>query len=355
MALNEESSPNAEAAGPRGVRHAPRVSFAIPVFEEEEVAELLVSRLRAVMDAIGGGPHEAVIVDDGSTDRTLEVLESATAGDPRFRLLSLARNFGHQAAITAAMDHAVGDVVLVMDGDLQDPPEALPRFLERWREGFDVVYAVRRERKESLLLRASYFLFYRLIARLAALRLPVDSGDFALLDRQVVDAMNDLPEQQRYLRGLRTWVGFRQCPLEVEREARAAGRPSYDLMRLVQLAVDGIFSFSVAPLRAATLLGFLATGVASLYALYALVARIFFDVSPQGFTALILAIVFLSGVQLLFLGIVGEYLGRVYQEVKRRPHYIVRTRPGPRRSDGDGSSVPERHGSEVRRALPPTP
>ena len=211
-----------------------------------------------------------------------------------------------------------------MDGDLQDPPEALPLFLERFREGYDVVFARRRARREAWWLRLAYYLFYRLIDRMSDLPLPVDSGDFALLSRQVVKALKSSPERHRYLRGLRTWVGFRQCALDVERPARPAGSTKYSPGKLFRLAFDGIFAFSVIPLRAATLLGALALTSCSVYVLYALIAKLFYSISPQGFTALIVAVVFLSGVQLVFLGIIGEYIGRIYQEVKRRPQYLVR-------------------------------
>lgn len=303
---------------------APRISFAIPLYDEELLVEELVRRVRAVLDSTPGGPHEAVLVDDGSADRTLELLLAQTRDDDRFVVVSFARNFGHQAAITAALEAATGDVVFVLDGDLQDRPESLSRFLEKWREGFDVVYAVRRGRKEGLPLRLAYFVFYRLIDGLSSVPLPLDSGDFSLIDRRVVDRINELPERHRYVRGLRSWVGFRQIGIEVERDERAAGEPKYDLRKLLQLAVDGIFSFSIAPLRAAMLCGFGAMALAVGYTAYALVARLLWSVSPRGFTALIFAIVFLSGVQLLFLGVLGEYLGRIYEEVKRRPNSVVR-------------------------------
>lgn len=320
---------------PDPIEDHPRVSLAIPVYNEEEVLPELLARTRKVLDETPGGPHEIVFADDGSRDGTPELLAAAARQDPRIVVVRLSRNFGHQAAITAALDHASGDVVLVMDGDLQDPPEALPRFLDRHRQGFDVVYARRVGRREAWWLRAAYRLFYRLIAALADLRLPLDSGDFALLSRPVVDALRAAPEKNRYLRGLRTWVGFRQTGIEVPRAARAAGRSKYSLNKLLRLAFDGIFAFSVVPLRIATWLGFGAILVSSAYAAYALVARFFLDRSPQGFTALITAIVFLSGVQLVFLGVLGEYVGRIYREVKQRPHYVVERRL---RNAGDPSS-----------------
>lgn len=300
-----------------------KLSVAIPVYNEERVLPQLYARLAAVFDALPAGPHEIVFVDDGSRDGSLEWLEALARVDPRVKVVALSRNFGHQAAISAALDHVTGDVVVVMDADLQDTPETIPRFLEKHAEGFDVVYAVRHERKEGWLLRASYAAFYRVIKSLADIDLPLGAGDFALLSRRVVDQLRQSEERNRYLRGLRTWVGFRQTGLLVEREARAAGESKYTPQKLFKLAFDGIFAFSTAPLRAATVLG-AATIIASLaFAAFTLYERVFLGQSPAGFTALVVGITFLSGVQLLFLGVIGEYVGRVYEEVKRRPHYLV--------------------------------
>lgn len=302
---------------------AGRISLAIPVYDEEEVLPELLERTRGVLDATPGGPHEIVFVDDGSNDQTLELLRRAAAADERLLVVALSRNFGHQTAISAALDHVTGDAVLVMDGDLQDRPEELPRFLELHHQGYDVVYARRVRRRESWWLRACYYLFYRLIAAISDLRLPLDSGDFALLSKRVVEEIRRAPEHHRYLRGLRTWVGFRQIGLEVERRERLAGSAKYSPRKLLALALDGIFAFSTVPLRAASLLGFLTILVVGSYAVYALFAKLLLDRSPTGFTALITAIVFLAGVQLIFLGVLGEYVGRIYEEVKRRPHYVV--------------------------------
>ena len=300
-----------------------RLSLVIPVYNEEDVLPELLARLDRCLADVPGGPHEVVFVNDGSTDRTLALLEAAAAADARLVVVSLSRNFGHQAAISAGLDHATGDAVVVMDGDLQDPPDTIPRFLAERAKGYDVVYARRVRRKEGPLLRASYFVAYRLIALLSNTRLPLDAGDFALLSRRVVDAIRQTPERQRYLRGLRTWVGFRQTGIAVERDERFAGAPKYDGVRLFRLAFDGIFAFSVVPLRAATAVGFFAIAAATAFAGYTIWAKVVREQSPKGFTALILAIVFLSGVQLLFLGVIGEYLGRVYEEVKGRPLYLV--------------------------------
>jgi len=302
---------------------AVRLSIAIPIYNEVQVLPELLRRLTAVLDGVPGGPHEIVLVDDGSRDGSRESLLSAAASEPRLTVVVLSRNFGHQAALSAALDHVSGDAVVLMDGDLQDPPEAIPDFVRMHLEGYDVVYAQRVRRKESWLLRLCYATFYRMLARLSNVQLPVDAGDFGLMSRRVVDQLRNAPERHRYLRGLRAWAGFRQIGIEVERSARAAGESKYSVAKLVALACDGFFSFSVAPLRAAALLGFSAIVLSSLFALYSIVAKFFLDRSPQGFTALILVMVFLSGTNLLFLGLLGEYLGRVYEEVKRRPLYVV--------------------------------
>jgi dolichol-phosphate mannosyltransferase len=314
---------------------------AIPVYNESLVVPQLMSRLRAVLDATPGGPHQVVFVDDGSRDATVELLAEEARRDPRILVVALSRNFGHQTALTAALDHVSGDVILVMDADLQDPPEALPLFLEQHAKGFDVVYAQRVDRKEGLLLRISYFVFYRLIAKLSALDLPLDAGDFGLMSRRVVDEIRRSPEHHRYLRGLRRWVGFRQTGVVVERSARAAGTSKYSPAKLLKLALDGIFAFSIAPLRAAALLGALAVAASSLYALYSLYVKLALNQSPRGFTALVLVVTFLSGLQLMFLGVMGEYLGRVYEEVKGRPLYVVDRIIGNRRGQGrDPSPIP---------------
>jgi polyisoprenyl-phosphate glycosyltransferase len=301
----------------------PKISVAIPVYNEGSVLPELYRRLANVLADAPGGPHEIVLVDDGSSDGSRELLDVIAQLDPRVKIVALSRNFGHQAAVTAGLDHASGDVVVVMDGDLQDTPETIPRFLAEHARGFDVVYAVRRDRKESWPMRMCYAMFYRLIASLADIDLPLGAGDFALLSRRVVDQLRQSQERHRYLRGLRTWVGFRQKGIPVRRAARHSGQPKYTIPKLFQLALDGIFSFSTAPLRAAAVIGSAAIAGSVIFAGYTLCAKLFLDQAPAGFTALALAITFFSGVQLLFLGVIGEYVGRVYEEVKRRPHYIV--------------------------------
>jgi polyisoprenyl-phosphate glycosyltransferase len=300
-----------------------RVSVAIPLYNEEQIISELLRRVRIVLDQIPGGPHEIVLVDDGSSDRTFEIVAQAAAQDSRIMAISLSRNFGHQSAVSAALDNVTGDVVIVMDGDLQDSPEVIHDFIREYNRGFDVVYAQRIGRKEVWLLRSCYFLFYRLIALFSNLRLPLDAGDFALLSGRVVDQLRCLPEHHRYLRGLRAWVGFRQTGIQVERSERFTGRSKYGFMKLLGLAFDGIFAFSVIPLRVATGFGLLTILFSGVFAAYSIYVRVLLGQSPQGFTALILVMTFLSGVQLLFLGVIGEYLGRVYEETKGRPHYII--------------------------------
>jgi polyisoprenyl-phosphate glycosyltransferase len=302
-------------------RH-PRVSLAIPVFNEEAVLPELLRRTASVLDSLPGGPHEIVLANDGSSDRTLELLEKAAENDERLVVVSLSRNFGHQTALTAALDHVTGDVAILMDADLQDSPEAIPQLLDAYQRGYDVVYVRRVNRKESWWLRLCYHLFYRLLAALSDTQLPLDAGDFGLMSSRVIREMRKMPEHHRYLRGLRTWVGFRQIGIPIERSARAAGHTKYNPIKLLMLAFDGIFAFSIVPLRAAAMVGLSAIGLSFLYSLYALYAKFWLH-SPQGFTTIILVIVFLSGVNLFFLGVIGEYVGRVYEETKARPHYVI--------------------------------
>ncbi|HEY2841330.1 MAG TPA: glycosyltransferase family 2 protein [Pirellulales bacterium] len=303
---------------------APRVSLAIPVYNEREILPQLLLRVRGVLDKLPGGPHEVVLVDDGSRDGTREMLVAAAAEDPRIVAVLLSRNFGHQVAITAAMDNVSGDVIVCMDGDLQDPPEAVPKLLAKYAEGFDVVYVQRGKRQEGWLLKFCYKAYYRLLSSMSEVGLPLDAGDFALLSRRVVDSMRAAPERHRYLRGLRAWVGFKQTGLLLDRAARAGGKSKYTPIKLFRLAANGIFAFSIVPLRAAVVLGAMAICASMLYLVYALITRFIYPVStPPGFTTLIIAIVFLAGVQMLLLGVVGEYVGRIYEEVKGRPHYII--------------------------------
>jgi dolichol-phosphate mannosyltransferase len=299
------------------------LSVLVPVHNEESVIPESLRRVCTVLDGIPGGPHEIVFVDDGSSDRTLEILEEAAALDPRIKVIALSRNFGHQAALTAAMDYAAGDAVIVIDGDLQDPPEIIPDLVKLYRSGYDVVYAQRKERKEVWWLRLCFFLFYRLMSKLSDIRLPLDAGDCGLMSRRVVDHLRGMTEHHRYLRGMRSWVGFRQTGIAVERSERHSGESKYSALKRLKFALDGIFAFSTVPIRAASILGAIAILLSALYAIVTIYAKVFLHQTVQGFAALIVVMTFLSGVLLFFLGIVGEYVGRVYEELKARPLYVV--------------------------------
>jgi glycosyltransferase involved in cell wall biosynthesis len=300
-----------------------RLSIGIPLHNEEENVPELLARLLAVLGTIPGGPHELVFVDDGSTDGTRRLLTSAARQDSRLKVVALSRNFGHQAALGAALDHATGEAIVLMDGDLQDEPEIIPDLVRHYQAGADVVYARRASREEGWLFRAAYKLYYRILSALSEVQLPLDSGDFALLGPAVVAALRRMPERQRYLRGLRAWVGFKQVGVDVQRRARIAGKPKYTTWKLMQLALDGVCSFSTVPLRAAALTGLLAIAAATVFSIYAIYMRIVSGAVPAGFTASLVVMTLLSGVQLLFLGVIGEYLGRVYAEAKGRPAYVV--------------------------------
>ncbi|MCO6459043.1 MAG: glycosyltransferase family 2 protein [Pirellulaceae bacterium] len=305
------------------------LSLVIPVYNEEENIASLYARVSASMDACGE-LYEVLVIDDGSRDATPELLQSLHERDPRWKVLLFSRNFGHQTAISAGIHHAQGDAVAVMDGDLQDPPEVLPEMFARWRAGSQVVYAIRQKRKENLLKRTCYKLFYRLLRRLASIEVPLDAGDFCVMDRAVVDVLRSMPERTRFVRGLRSWAGFRQTGLEYERHARQAGKPKYTLIKLVRLAASGIVCFSSRPLRVAGLTG-LALCLSSMLLIALLVGWWLtglpvLGVRPGdsvGWTSLTSLVLFLSGLQMLMIGIVGEYLARVFDEVKQRPPWVI--------------------------------
>jgi glycosyltransferase involved in cell wall biosynthesis len=310
------------------------ISVVIPCLNEKEVLDELYRRMSAAADG-WAEDYEIIVVDDGSDDETWRRLQEVHKKDERWKLIRLSRNFGHQTALSAGLARARGDAVVLIDADLQDPPEVLQRFIDKWREGYQVVYAVRKKRKEGLLKRLAYVTFYRLLVSVSGTRIPLDSGDFSLMDRKVVDVLNAMPERNRFLRGLRAWVGFRQIGIDYERHARAAGEPQYTLVKLINLAVDGIFSFSFAPLRVATYFGFVVSGFAFLFAVLTLLQTFFgsffsrfWPNTVPGYATTIIAILFLGGVQLLSLGVLGEYMGRTYEEVKNRPLWVVRETEG---------------------------
>lgn len=307
------------------------LSVVVPCYNEDSVLPLLRQRLVAVLESLDA-TWDVLLVDDGSTDRTLEVANKIHDEDSRFKIIALTRNFGHQAAISAGLHYAAGDVVAVLDADLQDPPEVLVECFNRWREGWDVVYAVRHKRQESILLRVSYAVFYRLLKAVADISIPLDSGDFCVMDRQVVNALRSMPERNMFVRGMRAWSGFRQTGVVYERALRAAGLTKYSFPKLVRLAVDGILSFSALPLRAASFVGGVTMFLDVIAITFIVVWRVFgFEFMGHtarelpGWTGALSVALFLGGVQLFILGIVGEYIARIYDEVKRRPRWIVRT------------------------------
>ena len=300
------------------------VSIVIPLFNEEPVVDTLYARLVQVIDD-QQLRAEVVLVNDGSTDRTMEKVRQICAHDPRFQVVSFSRNFGHQMAITAGIDRAIGDAVVVMDADLQDPPEVIGDMVRKWREGFAVVYGVRRERKgESYFKRATAAIFYRVLRRMTEVEMSVDAGDFRLMDRKVVDQLKLMRERFRFVRGMVSWVGFRQGNVEYVREDRFAGETKYPLRKMVRFALDAMFSFSQVPLRLSSAVGFLSSGLAFVFMIYGLVVRaVFPEYAVPGWASIFVALLFLGGVQLISVGILGEYLGRIYDEVKRRPLYIA--------------------------------
>lgn len=301
----------------------PVVSVVVPLFNEaDNLAELYRRLVRSLAPV---GPFELVFVDDGSRDETPAALDELAAADGRVVAVHLSRNFGHQPAVTAGLDAARGDAVIVMDGDLQDPPEVLPQFVARWRDGFEVVYAVRTKRKEGAAKRLGYFLFYRLLRAVSELDIPLDSGDFCLMDRRVVDVLKHLPERGRFVRGLRTFVGFRQTGLAYERDARAAGRPKYTFGKLVALAVDGLVNFSGYPLQLVTLLGFVTALAAGGLLVWVVADAVTNNATPRGWASTLVVVLVTSAIQLLSLGIIGQYVRRIFAEVKGRPTYIVRS------------------------------
>lgn len=324
MRRNEFAAPATDFAGSRAV---PALSVVVPLLDEEAIVPLLVERLAAVVDALGVDA-EVILVDDGSRDGTLSAIARAHALDPRFAGLALSRNFGHQVAISAGLAHARGDAVAVMDGDLQDPPEAIAVLLTKLREGYDVVYAVRASRPEGWWKRLAYRVYYRVLRSLVAIELPLDAGDFGIMSRRVVDELNAMPERRRFVRGMRAWVGFRQVGLPVDRASRHSGQPKFTLGRLLTLALDGLIGFSVAPLRWAGAAGGFAAAGATAGAAAGVVRWAAGWGMPPGWYWVGLLVLFSAGAQLLFGAILGEYVGRILQEVNGRPLYVVRRRIG---------------------------
>jgi glycosyltransferase involved in cell wall biosynthesis len=305
----------------------PTFTIIAPIFNEQDCLNELHRRIHEVMDSIGE-PWEMVVVDDGSTDGSTEIIRDLAANDEHIRPVIFARNFGHQIAVTAGLDYSRGDAVIIIDADLQDPPEVILQLIEKWREGYEVVYAVRAEREgETWFKTVTASMFYRLIFRITDVNIPLDTGDFRLMDRKVVSVMNQMRERHRFLRGMSAWVGFRQIGVSYKRAARFAGETKYPLKKMVKLALNAITSFSYFPLQLAMYLGFISAGLSILAIPIVALMRV---VSAQAFfgqATTLVAVLFLGGVQLISLGILGEYIGRIYDEVKGRPLYIVSESP----------------------------
>jgi dolichol-phosphate mannosyltransferase len=323
--------PVAQQASPGARGQGATISVLAPCFNEEEALPVLYRVLTETFAGLAGLSLQLVFVDDGSTDRTGAILAQLAASDPRMRVITLSRNFGHQAALSTGLRYATGDAVIICDADLQDSPEIMPAMIERWREGADVVYAVRKNRDAGVLMRFAYHAFYRVLNVASEIGIPTDSGDFGLMDRKVVDAINALPERNRFVRGLRAWVGYRQEALAYDRPARRLGKTKYSFARLTRLAVDGIFDFSTKPLTIIFVFGLVVSAASLAGFLFFLAHRIIgfkvFGHSPEevpGITSVVLALFFFGGVQLLAIGVLGEYIGRIYREVKRRPIAVVK-------------------------------
>jgi dolichol-phosphate mannosyltransferase len=310
----------------------PRLSLIVPIYNEEATINELRARLLPVLEPLG--TFEVIMINDGSRDRSAEMLDALAADDPRFIALHFSRNFGHQAAVTAGLHESTGECAVIIDADLQDPPELIGQMVKKWEEDFDVVYAQRRERAgESRMKKGTAFLFYRTLAALTEVDVPTDTGDFALLDRKVIDVLNSMPERNRYLRGLRAWVGFRQTAVQFDRAERFAGETKYPFRKMIALAFDGIFSLSKAPLRLAVYFGILSAGLSFLLGVWFIIERISGNLETvRGWASTIVVVLFLGGIQLICIGAIGEYIGRTYDEAKQRPLYIVARKSGERRN-----------------------
>ncbi len=303
----------------------PQISIIAPLYNESETFPFLVERLNNLMDSVQES-IEIVLIDDGSRDNTAELMQALALTDERYHCLFLARNHGHQLALTAGLAVSKGsEAVMVIDGDLQDPPELLTEFYPYLKQGYDVVYAVRKQRKEGFIKRSAYYLFYRLLKSIAYVDIPLDSGDFALMSRRVVNIMNKMPEESRYLRGMRTWVGFKQIGVEYAREERHSGESKYSFKQLFNLAYSGIFNFSEFPIKFVSRLGVFSIIVSLIYFISVLIKKYYFQEVIEGFPALLFMIILFSGVQLFALGVLGEYILRVFFQSKNRPLFIIKS------------------------------
>lgn len=307
-----------------------RIGTVIPVYNEEGNLATIHQRLSAVMQALGTTDHQLLFVNDGSTDRSLAILKGLAAADPHVAYIDLSRNFGHQVAVCAGLDHVQGDRIVIIDCDLQDPPELITTMMQRMDEGHDVVYAQRRSRQgESTMKRWTASLFYRMMDRITSVKIPVDTGDFRLISRRVVEVLRQMPEREKFLRGQIAWMGFRQTAVEYDRQARQAGDTGYTYRKMIGFALDGITSFSNFPLKVATLSGFFVSLISFVLMIYALWSRFVWKVYEPGWTSLMLSVLFIGGIQLIAVGIIGEYIGRIATNVKQRPLYLIREQSHP--------------------------
>ncbi|WP_231584122.1 glycosyltransferase family 2 protein [Domibacillus indicus] len=305
-------------------REEMKYSIIIPVYNEELVLRETYSRVKAVMEKTDG-PYELLFVNDGSRDATIDILRELAVQDRHVKYLDFSRNFGHQIAITAGMDYAAGSAVVIIDADLQDPPELILDMIEKWKEGYEVVYAKRTKRKgETFFKKQTAKLFYRLLRASTDIDIPLDTGDFRLIDRKVCDQLKNMKEQSRFVRGLVSWVGFKQTAVEYERDERLAGETKYPLKKMLKFSMDGITSFSYKPLKLASLLGMMLSAASALAIIIVLYQRLFTDSTIPGWSSLLLTMLFFNGVMLIMLGVIGEYIGRIYDEAKNRPLYILR-------------------------------
>ena len=326
-----------EWLGPRSTGRSPWVSVVVPVYNEEKNLTVLYERLCRVLSGVPS--FEILFVDDGSRDGSAAIIAELQCRDPRVKLLGLSRNFGHQAALSAGIDHACGDAIILMDADLQDPPELLPVLLAQWEAGYEVVYAVRQKRDDGLFKRATAGLFYRLLRRMSYLDIPLDAGDFCLMDRKVAEVLRRLPEKNRFLRGLRSWAGFKQVGVAYERPPRHAGEPKYTLRKMVRLAADGVMAFTALPLRLVSFLGVLTASAGMAYLGVAVFARVLTGSIPRGWTSLVAITLIIGGAQLIVTGLLGAYIARIYDETKARPMYVLADRHATDRQQIDTPST----------------
>ncbi|WP_339204033.1 glycosyltransferase family 2 protein [Paenibacillus sp. FSL K6-3182] len=323
-------------------KSAVKYSIIVPMYNEEEVIEHTYERLKLVMDSTNEC-YELIFVNDGSKDRTVELISMICDFDPNVRMINFSRNFGHQIAISAGMDYAQGDAIVVIDADLQDPPEVIIDMIAKWKEGFEVVYGKRLKRKgETMFKKITAKLFYRTLRSLTNVDIPVDTGDFRLIDRKVCDVLRGLKEKNRFVRGLVSWIGFRQTMVEYEREERFAGETKYPLKKMISFAIDGITSFSYKPLKIATYVGFTLSITSFLYLLVVIFQKLFTGTTIAGWASIVAVNLLFNGIILMLLGIIGEYIGRIYEESKNRPLYIVREAQGfPAKEDNQSSESAE--------------